>query len=405
MSHSYGGRNICVRVTESWGALRGERLIRGQKKNVLNIMHGEQREGSHSKMRKRESLESFKGCLLGGAVGDALGAPIEFLSISEIRNRHGPQGISAYSPAYGRRGAITDDTQMTLFTAEGMLRANCRLLKKGICHPPSVVRCAYLRWLATQGEKSNDSQFEWATRTTGNGWLLSVKEIYARRAPGLTCVAALKGEGMGTLEEPLNDSKGCGGVMRMAPSGLIADDFDAAFQLGCELAALTHGHPTGYLAAGSLSAIIFCLRQEMTLDESVEKTMRVLKSKVGGAECVTLLELAVSLSGTGKANPETIEKIGGGWTAGEALAIAIHSSLSAKGDFRKGVLLAVNHSGDSDSTGSITGNILGTMLGERAIPAPWLEDLELKEVILKIAQDLHTGYEDTDGWWKKYPGF
>jgi ADP-ribosylglycohydrolase len=98
--------------------------------------------------------EHFTGCLLGGAVGDALGAPVEFLNIREIRNRYGPSGITDYDVAYGRRGAITDDTQMTLFTAEGMLRADARWHLKGICYPPSVIHHAYIRWLHTQGEQS-----------------------------------------------------------------------------------------------------------------------------------------------------------------------------------------------------------------------------------------------------------
>src|SRR5215469_1142760 len=98
----------------------------------------------------RQSL--FRGCLLGGAVGDALGAPVEFMSYANIVREFGPEGIRDFAPAYGRLGAITDDTQMTLFTAEGLLRAYVRGCLKGICHPPSVVHHAYLRWLITQGE-------------------------------------------------------------------------------------------------------------------------------------------------------------------------------------------------------------------------------------------------------------
>ncbi|MGB8841599.1 MAG: ADP-ribosylglycohydrolase family protein [Aliidongia sp.] len=64
----------------------------------------------------------FRGCLLGGAVGDALGAPVEFMTSAGIAGHFGQQGIRDFVPAYGRRGAITDDTQMTLFTAEGRTR-------------------------------------------------------------------------------------------------------------------------------------------------------------------------------------------------------------------------------------------------------------------------------------------
>jgi ADP-ribosylglycohydrolase len=86
--------------------------------------------------------------------------------------------------------------------------------------------------------------------------------------------------------------------------------------------------------------------------------------------------------------PETVEKLGGGWVGDEALAISIHCALAAEGDFAKGVRLAVNHSGDSDSTGSITGNILGALLGKGKIPQKWLEELELGKVIEKTALDL-----------------
>jgi ADP-ribosylglycohydrolase len=77
-------------------------------------------------------LERIKGCLLGGAVGDALGAPVEFLEWSVIEARFGPQGIIDFVPAYGITGAITDDTQMMLFTAEGLIRAYVRGSSRGV---------------------------------------------------------------------------------------------------------------------------------------------------------------------------------------------------------------------------------------------------------------------------------
>jgi hypothetical protein len=72
--------------------------------------------------------------------------------------------------------------------------------------------------------------------------------------------------------------------------------------------------------------------------------------------------------------------MGGGWVGEEALAISLYCALAAEGNFAKGVRLAVNHTGDSDSTGSITGNILGAMQGKATIPALWLRELELKDV-------------------------
>ncbi len=99
----------------------------------------------------KKDKDHFRGCLLGGAIGDALGWPVEFLSLSEIKKKYGEEGITGLVAGINGKAEITDDTQMTLFTAEGLLRAESRGRGKGICHPSSVVYYAYLRWLHTQG--------------------------------------------------------------------------------------------------------------------------------------------------------------------------------------------------------------------------------------------------------------
>lgn len=354
---------------------------------------------------KLAAVSRFKGCLIGGAVGDAMGAPVEFMSLAEIRRDFGPNGITGYSPAYGRIGAITDDTQMTLWTAEGLLRYHCRGQHRGIGHMPSMVHRAYLRWLVTQGVTSRDQSFEDAQDPEYPGWLIGIKDLHARRAPGNTCLAALKSAGMGTMEKPKNDSKGCGGVMRVAPAGLYEQHPGRAFKMGCEIAALTHGHPTGYLASGCLAAIIAALTQGKNLRDAIDESMTLLAEDPRSQETADCVSRALALFDK-KADPvpETVERIGQGWIAEEALAISIYCSLARQDDFRKAVLLAVNHSGDSDSTGAITGNILGTLLGLEEIPPEWIEPLELRAEIAALAEDLHTRFRDDDEWFAKYPG-
>ena len=104
-------------------------------------------------------------------------------------------------------------------------------------------------------------------------------------------------------------------------------------------------------------------------------------------------------------SPETIESLGDGWTGESALAIALYCALVAGDGLVKGVILAVNHSGDSDSTGSITGNILGALLEEQAIPRDWLLQLELADVIKQVGDDLFTTFEGSEHWLKRYPPF
>ena len=208
------------------------------------------------------------------------------------------------------------------------------------------------------------------------------------------------------MEQRLNDSKGCGGVMRVAPVGLIAND---PFRLGCELAALTHGHPSGFLAAGFFAAVIGGLSAGASLRDAIDAATDELRTYPEHEECLAAVEGAVRLAGPGAPSAEQVELLGEGWVAEEALAIALYCAIVADGDFERGVRLAVNHSGDSDSTGSMTGNLLGALLGQDAIPSRWLRELELREVIEGIATDLFqhfgtpTGVSDSD--WQKYPGW
>jgi ADP-ribosylglycohydrolase len=343
-------------------------------------------------------LDRVRGCLLGGAVGDALGAPVEFLSLSEIRARFGSAGITESAPAYGRVGAITDDTQMTLFSAEGLLRAVSRWNELGICHPPSVVYNAYLRWLRTQGVTGPEP----VGFADAPGWLIGIKTLHARRAPGNTCLSALKSGEMGTTEKPINSSKGCGGVMRAAPCGLI--DHGDAFRLGTDVAAITHGHPTGYLTAGCLALIVHDLLREIPLITSIQNAAVRVSAERDHDETTRALDRAMELSRAGDPSAERVESLGGGWVAEEALAIALYCALVAGDDFESGVRLAVNHGGDSDSTGAIAGNLLGAMLGDRVIPRHWVDQLELREEITQLADDIVAGYRKGDEWWRRYPG-
>ena len=310
--------------------------------------------------------DRFLGCLLGGAVGDALGAPVEFLSLAEIRRTYGEGGIRDFAPAYGRKGAITDDTQMSLFTAEGLIRGLVRLAGKGITTYPGVTAHAYHRWLRTQG---CHSLCETVDTENCDGWLAGHRELHHRRAPGNTCLDALRQMKWFCDFPARNNSKGCGGVMRVAPVGLFLwrDEPERAFDLGAEVASITHGHPTGSLSAGVFAAVIAGLAAGRTLDDSLAVARRLLETRPDHAETQAALEQAVTLAASNVPPEKAIARLGQGWVAEEALAVGIYCALVAK-DFCEGVILAVNHGGDSDSTGSMAGNLLGTMHGVNAIP-------------------------------------
>ena len=332
--------------------------------------------------------DRFKGCLLGGAVGDALGSPVEFMSLNEIHAMFGEHGIRDFGQAYGTHGAITDDTQMTLFTAEAMIRSYMRSCERGICSPEGVTARAYGRWLLTQGEQANLESFDCEIRS---GWLLREKGLYNRRAPGKTCISSLLDKQSG--ESPAkNDSKGCGAVMRMAPVGLagwrFGWDTDYVLQLGSSVGQLTHGHPTGHLAAGAFAVIVFELLNNRTLREATENVIRLLSQHKGHKETVTAITNATKLAISTPDRSAVPKSLGEGWVGDEALAIGIYCAMIAE-SFEEGVVLAVNLDGDSDSTGSIAGNLLGAIHGTAGIPTRWLGPLELKRVIGKLATDLY----------------
>ena len=360
--------------------------------------------------------ERFLGCLLGGAVGDALGAPVEFMSRDAILRQFGPDGITDYAFEYGGFGKITDDTQMTLFTAEGLLRAWVRGSVRGITSYHGVTWRAYQRWLATQGARSLDELH----LGPEPGWLFQQPELHDRRAPGNTCLSALRATASGG-GFAINDSKGCGGVMRVAPAGLFIwrhqdrHQPEEAFRLGTEIAALNHGHPTGSLTGGVLAVLVSALADGGTLSQGLADAKACLVREVDHEETLAALEQAERLAASSMGPADAIAELGEGWVAEEALAISVDCALVAQ-DFRHGVILAVNHAGDSDSTGAITGNLLGALHGVSAIPAEWLEPLELRDVITEIAGDLYDfrdwgREEDADihalneRIWLKYPGY
>jgi ADP-ribosylglycohydrolase len=349
--------------------------------------------------------ERVRGCVLAGAAGDALGAPIEFQALEQIRSLYGPDGLDHLVwHDSGRLGAITDDTQMTLFTMEGLIRA-------GGADVPCAVWQAHRRWYGTQllPGPPVGGRAEKSAVAGMDGWLAGQSWLYERRAPGNACLSGLRSATMHTPDHPANpNSKGCGAVMRSAPFGLVPGwSPEQAFDLAAECAVQTHGHPSGYLAAGAFAAITRYLLDGMDLDEAVLHTLETVGSRAGGNETYHALHVASEAAKRGEPSPERLEELGAGWVAEEALAMSVYCALVHPDDVRAAVLLAVNHSGDSDSTGAITGNLLGTRLGESAVPRTWVIALEGRETMETLADDFVLAVMDTrpvdPSWHDRYP--
>lgn len=377
------------------------------------------------------------GCMVGGSVGDALGYAVEFTSWPQIRSRYGERGITHFE--LDKRGVapISDDTQMSLFTAAGILLGMTRGSMRGIMgRIDTYCWHSYQDWLKTQEMSGRPEKDEHGFDRCYT-WLMDVPELYARRAPGNTCLSALRAEASGKRAD--NSSCGCGGVMRTAPLALLNyihgyANGDKAYCDMCaaEAARITHKHPLGFIPSAVLNHILMELldaddcypsRLPYYVEQALTALPEIVSEEDNGktydelwpkhlVEQRAIIRRALDLAETDTPDPVAIETIGGGWTGHEALAIAIYSAVKHKDSFEDAIISSVNHSGDSDSTGAICGNIMGCMHGRSAIPAHYTENLELLPIIEEMGEDLFTGciiseYDERNTpekqrWYEKY---
>ncbi|MET9845688.1 ADP-ribosylglycohydrolase family protein [Streptomyces ossamyceticus] len=348
-----------------------------------------------------------RGTLLGAAVGDALGAPVEALTLPRIREAYGPEGLPDLAPAYGRRGAITDLTQLTLFTVDGLIRAQVRR-DTGAWHPPTDLHRAYLRWAATQRDWGPDE------RRKDDGWLAREEWLYARRDPSRVCLLGFADGTMGTLDAPKNPGEaGAEAAARSAPFGLLVGwEPQLVFQLAVECAAQTHGHPTAYLTAGSYAVVVHALARGESIDAAVQKALVLLAARPGHQPVTEALQQALAAVRTGPPSPALVEELADPGTADRLLAVAVYCALVGE-DIRQGLCLSVNHSGPSKAAGALTGGLLGALHGETALPPAWLAELEGRPTLLVLADDfalemtqgpaLHSPNGAVPGWLARYP--
>ncbi|MBR3938971.1 MAG: ADP-ribosylglycohydrolase family protein [Bacteroidales bacterium] len=382
--------------------------------------------------------DSIRGCLMAGAAGDALGYEVEFMSRRSILSRFGENGITKFALDRNGKALISDDTQMTLFTANGLLMGLTRGYMRGIGAPlETYVDGAYLDWYYTQtGKKKELLINDWHYT-----WLRDLPEMAQLRAPGNTCMDAC--ERLFRGEKVVNNSKGCGGVMRVAPMALLDAGYasrnkngysiEELAEAGGEIAEVTHKHPLGFLPASLLTVLLYkivpmspkqvCEEIDGIVADTVNILDRIYKGKYD-ADKRYLKELtmkAVQLAHTDIADADAIRQLGEGWVAEETWAIALYCAIRHIDSVEDAIIASVNHDGDSDSTGSVCGNIMGAIYGyehikERNIFCPEgkkLEDtLELSEIILALADDLSTGciiseYDPIDTpekrqWYERY---
>jgi ADP-ribosylglycohydrolase len=321
---------------------------------------------------------------LGGALGDAVGAPLEFADSPEIERRF---GIELFSTKFQfDNGQITDDTQMTLWVAEGLVRAHQRKLTQGIPSVEVAVRDALLRWYVTQepGEKKN-------LRVADSGCLLDVEKLRGKRSPDNQNLSSLGDllhrKGWRTTPAELSVSQSPGALMRSAPY-IVFTDVEECYEYAIRGALITHQDPVSTLAAGFYAALLHGLIRDLPWQESFARAFALAKTE----NCSNEKVAEIAALGEGVSSRPNVTELGGGWTAMSALRIAIHVFLASQKpeaeDIRTTLFLGAAHSGKSDTVAALVGQMLGASCGFGALPAEWLERLELRGLIESIASDL-----------------
>lgn len=267
-------------------------------------------------MKYNLNIDQLAGCLLGGALGDALGYPVEFEKVSQMSQDHD------FDKIVGKL-IVSDDTQMTLFTANALLLdGNLRI---------NTWNC-YQDWLETQFKQGKS---ELSHRPIS--WLMEYPEMYASREPGRTCLMTLMRGIPGDLNEPINQSKGCGALMRVAPLAFI--DREDPYSVAIENSALTHGHQMSHIASAVLVGLLRYISEGETLCDSVSLMRQDIKRIFMGSLEVKvfddLLQQAILASEKDFDDMEIISRLGEGWVAEETLAIALYCSLKYSNDLKK----------------------------------------------------------------------
>ncbi|MET8473196.1 ADP-ribosylglycohydrolase family protein [Streptomyces sp. NPDC006422] len=348
-----------------------------------------------------------RGTLLGAALGDTLGAPLDGLTLDGIHAEHGDEGLKQLMPVYGRTGAISAATQLSLFTVDGLIRAQVRR-DTGAWHPPTDVHRAYLRWVATQRDWGPD------LRRKEDGWLAREEWLYSRRGASQACLLGLGNDVMGTLDRPKNpDATGAEAATRSAPFGLLVGwEPQLVLQLAVECAVHTHGAPEAYLTAGAYAVLVHALARGDSLDAAVQRALALLVARPGHPPVVDALKHALGAVRQGMPTAARVGELVGDGEGPGVLAAAVYCALVGD-DIRHGLNLAVHHGGPSAQVGSLCGGLLGALHGETALPPAWVAELEGRPTILELADDfamemtqgpaLHSPATASSAWLARYP--
>ena len=343
---------------------------------------------------------AYRGCLLGLAVGDAMGYTVDSKTWAEIREDYGPNGLLGYDLVNGY-AEVSSHTQIAAFTCNGLLLGITRGQVYGKMAP-------YVMYAGLGQQEWAMGQRRYDQPTRNHCWVFRIPELRRRHCTDTRMVETLnRGLGgvrgkLGTLETPINHRDTPASIASAVAAGLFADpnrmkqpEID---RLGAECVALTHGDPLAFLPGAVVAHLISrCLRDHETpLRKLVEEALNALDDQFGReyrqtAQVMGCVRNALKFVDDFSVFPvDAMEKLRCD-TGADILAGAVYAALIYERDFDSAMIVAANHSGRSAAVACIAGAILGARCGEEALPEFYMEGLEVAPTLMELADDLIQG--------------
>ncbi|ONI73310.1 hypothetical protein ALI144C_46230 [Actinosynnema sp. ALI-1.44] len=326
---------------------------------------------------------SLPGWLRGHAIGGALGAAVRFDKPVDILKRYGQYGPMQFTNVFGKPGAITSDTQLMLMALDGMVRAHVRATWYERTDPVREVALALRRWLVTEQD----------------GWFPRASGLFERRWADRTTVDAIRHFAetgtFGTIDKPLNHSRGSSPLSRAGVAALWSTDLGEVFTLGARIAALTHGHPDAYLAAGAYAVMVQYLLTVKHPIRAIDAARFELTHWKGHERVHEALSRVVEaqFAPESRLDPATVESFGDSETAVGALAIAARAAISEH-RFEYVVGRATTIAGDSATTGALAGGLYGLAGGGGFLPQDLVAQVELSQRMGTLAYQVRREFSD-----------
>ena len=350
------------------------------------------------------TMDAYRGCLLGLAVGDAMGMPVDDMTLAQIRENYGPHGLLGYD-LRSDYAEITSYTQVAAFICNALLLSVSR--GKGD-KKLDYVKLGLREWTRSQ-QFARDPEGSYC-------WVAKLPAFRRRHCRDARMLDTLRLAAMGFPDRGTNSYSAPGSLTSAVAVGMFYNSQRMTppqiGELSAQIVSLTHGDPTAFLSAAVLSYAIagILMEPKLPLETQFLSAISAMEHQFRGkypeaAEVAATLKAAVRRAEAAEPMNQVMEDLQC-YKALNCLAGAIYASLANQKDFDTAMITAVNHSGYSSAVAAITGAILGAKMGYSALPEFYVESLEPVNALCQLADDMVSGTPAKglfdDDWDHKY---